>query len=242
MQAIIRSVGLLTLLSALAGLTPGQQQDAKLCGVVVDENGAGIEGAQVVASGVGFNGWGETNPGGTFCVKSAGVFINVRHTGFSPILERVPTTGTPMRLRMVKADASVRAMPDCQSRPNAGRGWIGGGLRINPQGRYRGPVNGEHDTHWYVQKGEQSLHVIDGYAWHAGLPQESLLSASQNISVRGWEFGNIIGLDLSGRSQTGSRWRWIGAPLAVAISYEGASPDEAEYFDRILESVCYTSR
>ena len=133
-------------------------------------------------------------------------------------------------------------MPACQSRPNSARGWIGGGLRIRPQERYRGPVSGEHDTHWYVQKGNQSLHVVDGYAWHAGLPRESVLSASKSIDVRGWEYGNIVGLDLSGVSQTGRRWRWIGAPLADAISYEDAAPADAEYFDRILESACYAAR
>jgi len=133
-------------------------------------------------------------------------------------------------------------MPNCQSRPKSGRGWIGGGLRINPQGRYRGPVSGEHDTHWYVQRGKQSLHVVDGYAWHAGLPLERVLSSSQSIDVRGWEFGRIVGLDLSGISKTGRRWRWIGAPVADAISYGDATAEEAEYFDRILESVCFNSR
>ena len=238
----MRDLGVLTLLGAFGSRIPGQQSHADVCGVVVDDQGAGIEGAQVVASGVGFNGWASTNPGGTFCLKTAGLFINVRHTGFSPILERITAAGMPIRLRLVKANASVRAMPDCRSRPNSGRGWIGGGLRINPQGRYRGPVNGEHDTHWYVRKGNQSLHVVDGYAWHAGLPLENLLSESQSIDVHGWEFGKIVGLDLSGRYQTGRRWRWIGAPVAAAISYEDATPDEAEYFDRILESVCYASR
>ena len=238
----MRVLGVLTLLGGFASRIPGQQSHADVCGVVVDDQGAGIEGAQVVASGVGFNGWASTNPDGTFCLKTAGLFINVRHTGFSPILERITAAGMPIRLRLVKANASVRAMPDCQSRPNSGRGWIGGGLRINPRGRYLGPVNGEHDTHWYVRKGKQSIHVVDGYAWHAGLPLENLLSASQSIDVRGWEFGKIVGLDLSGRYQTGRRWRWIGAPVAHAISYEDATPDEAEYFDRILESVCYASR
>jgi hypothetical protein len=74
------------------------------------------------------------------------------------------------------------------------------------------------------------------------LPLESWLTASESIDVRGWEFGDIVGLDLSGRARTGRRWRWIGAPVADAISYENATPDEAEYFDRILESVCYFSR
>jgi hypothetical protein len=227
-------------LGAFGWRMPGQQSHADICGVVVDEHG-GVEGALVVASGGGFN-WVSTNPDGTFCIKTAGLFINVRHTGFSPILERTPAPDTSIRLRLVKASASVRAMPNCQSRQNSGRGWIGGGLRINPQGRYRGPVNGEHDTHWYVRRGKQSLHIVDGYLWHTGLPPENLLSASKSIDVRGWEFGKIAGLDLSGISQTGRRWRWIGAPVADAISYEDAAPEDAEYFDRILDSICFASR
>jgi hypothetical protein len=219
------------------------QATATVCGVVVDEHGAGIEGAQVVASGVGFNGWATTNPGGTFCLKSAGIFICVRQKGFNPIIVRTPEPGTAIRLRLVKADTNVRAMPDCDSRPNSGRGWIGGGLRINPQGRYRGPVNGEHDTHWYVRKDHQSLHIVDGYAWHAGLPLESLLAESRSFDVRGWEFGdNIIGLDLAGISKDGRRWRWIGAPISDALSYEDATANEADFFDRVLQSVCYAAQ
>jgi hypothetical protein len=57
--------------------------------------------------------------------------------------------------------------------------------------------------------------------------------------VRGWEPGGIVGLDLSGRSKNVLRWRWIGAPVSSALSYEGAAPDDAAYFDRILETVCY---
>ena len=103
-------------------------------------------------------------------------------------------------------------------------------------------MSGEHDTHWYTEKGKQSLHVVNGYAWHAELPLESVLSSSQSIDVRGGEFGRIAGVDLSGISKTGRRWRWIGAPVADAIRYGDAAPEEAEYFDRIPESVCFYSR
>lgn len=78
------------------------------------------------------------------------------------------------------------------------------------------------------------------YAWHAGLPLESLLTESRNFEVRGWEFGNIVGLDIAGVSKDGRHWRWIGAPIADAIGYEDATPDEAAFFDGVLQSICYS--
>jgi hypothetical protein len=88
--------------------------------------------------------------------------------------------------------------------------------------RFSIALQGEHDTHWYVRFGEQTLHIVDGYAWHAGLPLEGLLAGSTSVEVRGWEFGDAVGLDLSGQLSHGRRWRWVGAPLADAVSYEAA--------------------
>jgi len=159
------------------------------------------------------------------------------------VLEPISPGGAPIRLVLAKADASVKPMPNCESLADSGPGWIGGELRIKPPGgSYTGPVNGEHDTHWYVHKQKGSLHVVEGYAWHAGLPLEDLLSASKSLKVRGWDFRTIVGLDLSGELNDGRRWRWIGAPLAAAVSYENASPEVADFFDRILDSVCYAGR
>jgi hypothetical protein len=85
-------------------------------------------------------------------------------------------------------------------------------------------------------------HLLTDTQWHAGLPLESLLTASESLDIRGWEFGDIVGLDLSGRTRTGRRWRWLGAPVSDAISYENAEPQQAEYFDEILKSVCFSGR
>lgn len=242
MPAFIRSLGVLMLLSAFNPKMPGQQPHPTVCGVVVDEHGAGVESALVVASGAGFNGWAESDAAGTFCLKSAGESISVRHAGFNPILKPISVLGTPLRLVLVKADASVKNMPNCQSLTNSGKGWIGGALRINPRGHYRGPVNGEHDAHWYVRRGKQFLHVVDGYAWHSGLPLQGLLSESKSLDVRGWESGKIVGLDLAGQYKDGRRWRWIAAPIAAAVSYEDATPEQADFFDRILETVYFSGR
>lgn len=236
----IVALGVLAAFPAWLGAQPGNQ----LCARVVDKDkdSVGVAGALVVASGVGFLGWAETDSNGSFCLKRAGAFISVRHRGFDPVLVRSSDVRNEGQIRLAKADSAVKSVPRCQSLPTKGRGWIGSGLRIRAPGRYKGPVNGEHDTHWYVHIGKSTLNIVDGYAWHAGLPLESLLTASQSIQVRGWEFDEIVGLDLSGQLEDGRRWRWFGAPVAQAIGYENTPPREAELFDRILETVCFEAR
>ncbi len=229
----------LATLSVFAQVRVGTRE---LNGRVVDQTGAGIADATVVASGVGFNGWASTGPDGSFHLKAAGGFISIRHSGLKARLLKTSELTEPALIGLEAADESVRTMPACSSLSAGGRQWIGGGLKVNPgRSRFKGPVNGEHDSHWYVTFGKDTLHIVDGSAWHAGLPLEERLASSQGISVRSWEFNGIVGLDLSGRTKNGMRWRWLGAPLADAVEYSDATQDSAEYFDRIIETTCFGS-
>jgi hypothetical protein len=92
-----------------------------------------------------------------------------------------------------------------------------------------------------VKIGNDVLHIVDGYAWHAGLPLEDWLTNAQSISVASWESGNIVGLDLSGQTKDGKRWRWLGAPMMTAVEYQGATPESADSFDVIMQSACFGS-
>ncbi len=135
---------------------------------------------------------------------------------------------------------AIRKLTVCRDLRGHARGWIGSGLRVKPpNGSYKGPVHGEHDAHWYIRSGRSTLHIVDGYAWHSGLPLESLLTSSVSLETRGWEFGQIVGLDLAGQTADGRRWRWFGAPISEAISYESATAVEAAEFDRIIDTVCF---
>jgi hypothetical protein len=227
---------------ALSAFAQIQTRWRGLDGRVIDENGAGVAGALVVASGAGFDGWTSTGPDGYFHLKAAGRFISVRHAGLAARLLRTSELTEPVRIALESAGESVRKMPSCDSSPGVHGKWIGGGLRVNPGPRsYKGPVNGEHDSHWYLKAGQDTLHIVHGYAWHSGLPLEEQLASSQNISVGSWEIDNIVGLDLSGTGKDGKRWRWLGAPTADAIEYTDAAQEAANYFDRIIESACFES-
>ena len=144
------------------------------------------------------------------------------------------------RVHMESADDTVRRMKRCSRATGEARAWAGSGLRVHVR-KFKGPISGEHDSHWYVRHGKYWLHLVDGYAWHTGLPPESILVASESITVRGWVFEDIVGIDLSGRSNDGKYWRWFGAPVAEAIEYRGVSRESADYFDAIIETTCFGS-
>jgi len=211
-------------------------------GRVIDQTSVGVANATLVASGVGFNGWASTGPDGSFHLKAAGIFISVRHPGKKAQLLRTSDLIDPVQIELEEAGESARKMPTCGTSSSPGEKWIGGGLKVHPgRNHFKGPVNGEHDSHWYLTFGKGTLHIVDGYAWHAGLPLEERLAGSENTIVRSWEVEELVGLDLSGNTKDGKWWRWIGAPLSDAIEYTDVTHETATYFDRIIESICFGS-
>ena len=221
--------------------TMSQQPPHETKGSIVAIDGIPIGGVLVVTSGKGFAGWATSDADGSFRLPTAGEFISFRHANYNPVLVRSSDLANPIRIQLAPADETLWKLKSCNSLPGKGRGWIGSGLRLNPGGAYK-TGQGEHDSHWYVKRGTDTLHLVDGYAWHAGLPLERILSGSETLSVRGWVFDNIVGLDLSGHTREGKYWRWVGAPVAEAIEYETVSRATADDFDGIVSTLCFGSR
>lgn len=55
--------------------------------------------------------------------------------------------------------------------------------------------------------------------------------------MRSWEYNGTVDLDLSGQTEDGKRWRWLGEPSAE-ISYSGVSKESADSFDSMIETTC----
>jgi len=211
---LIRSLGAVLLLLYL----PTMAQSREMSGFITARDGNPIEGVTVVTSGKGFNGWATSKTDGSFRLSAVGAFVSFRHADYKPVLLQSSDLTAPVHVTLDRSDDTVWKVNSCNSQPDKGLAWIGGELRINPGSSHEGPVYGEHDSHWYVHRGRDRLHVVDGYAWHAGLPLEETLVQSESISIRGWLFEKrIVGLDLSGHNSEGKYWRWVGAPLASAI-------------------------
>lgn len=218
-----------------------QDSKAKI-GFVTTTDGAPIQDVLVIASDQSFGGWGETKEDGSFSLMHAGQFVSFRHPRFKPALVRVSSWSEPLRVQLEPADETMR-LKSCAIRSNNSREWIGVLLRMRRAKKTRGPVHGEHDSHWYVKNGKDTLHVVDGYLWHAGLPPEQTLLESEHITVTGWTSDAMAILDLKGRTTNGTYWRWIGMPLAAAIEYRASSQSSAAYFDGLISaSMCIRSQ
>jgi hypothetical protein len=182
------------------------QGNNSVSGFVTTGNGDPIQGVLVIGSNTGLWGGVTTEADGSFHLSPAGKVISFRHVGYKPVLVRVSSSADPMRVRLEPADDTVRRLEPCASMPNNGKEWVGSGLRIKPPKKAEGPVFGDHDSHWYVRNGKDRLHIVDGYAWHNGLPLEETLVQSENITLRSWTFGENVVLDLSGRTRVGKNW------------------------------------
>jgi hypothetical protein len=73
---------------------------------------------------------------------------------------------------------------------------------------------------------------VGGYSPHA------LKDNSIKWTATKWSCSGIEGGDWRGISPDGRRWRHIGIPLSGFAAYEGLPSKAANYFDRILDTMC----
>ena len=55
---------------------------------------------------------------------------------------------------------------------------------------------------------------------------------------RKWTCNSIHGNDVRGVSVDGRRWRQINIPTSGFAAYEGVGANAADYFDKILDTMC----
>jgi hypothetical protein len=217
--------------------TDAGAQQRKFGGVVSDPSGSPIAGAAILTSGYGFRGWAVSKADGTFELPGFGAFVSFRHEKYKAKLVPSQELTEPVRVSLDPVDEKAWKLQECNETSSSE--WVGLGLRVRVGSGYEGPVYGEHDAHWYVRRKEDWLHIVSGYAWHAGLPLEHKLTESTRLAVRGWYFEQVAGLDITGRNREGKYWRWVGAPVMDAIEYEASSKQVAEAFDRIISTMCF---
>ena len=185
--------------------------------------------------------WAETAADGTFKLKGRIAFLSVRHRRYKPFLSALDEAQKHVEIELASIDKSVWRLPRCRNVSDERSPLIGGGLKVRlPGNRYRGPVSGDHDTHWFIDFSEDySLHIVSGPNWHSGLPLGSWLDESTRFEHRGWVSGDLQGLDVSGETSNGKKWRWVGAMVSDAVSYHDVPAEAAGFFDAVIDTACF---
>jgi hypothetical protein len=95
---------------------------------------------------------------------------------------------------------------------------------------------------YYIGFGKKKNRVwmegIYGPFGSSGKVSEDWLSSSSDIIKRTWKSDKDKGVDIKGKLANGNYWRYIGR-FGEAIHYYNVPKDAAEYFNSIMENLCY---
>lgn len=76
----------------------------------------------------------------------------------------------------------------------------------------------------------------------SGKPTKDYTESSLEVMQKTWVFeGFEEGVDIKGKLKNGNYWRYFGA-FGEAIKYYDVSLEAANYFDSILDGICYQKR
>jgi len=101
--------------------------------------------------------------------------------------------------------------------------------------------SGDHDQTVRVWYQGSLLEMGAGFHWtYTGLPREeevaALVALEERDVITPWD---IPFAEYRGRRADGTRWRFLGY-FGQTIRYETKSGAAAAYFDRIIDSLCWT--
>ena len=80
-----------------------------------------------------------------------------------------------------------------------------------------------------------------GPTWSSGQVSIKLKESSTSFTEINWTFADSKlggGVDAKGKLKNGNFWRYFGIP-GETLKYEDVSKDAAEYFDSIINNICY---
>lgn len=149
-----------------------------------------------------------------------------------------------------------RAIPYCKNSQAREGSYIGGTWKILVPESVHIMVSGDNTVtnvaHGPEHKREW-LTIGGGANWSRGLPQREDLTSStilfdRDLAVEGKvviqpriveqkEYAGIYGVDVKGVFPNGHYWRFVGDAFQT-ISYHDASPEAAEFFNSIIDSMC----
>jgi hypothetical protein len=187
-----------------------------------------------------------TNENGEYHLEHPGAVIHFVRQGFQPVTVVVPQgkSAVDITLGTSKSPLVIRA---CE-KPQPGKrriGWGKSGLQFDVPEDGTEIVGGKPDVD-YVRYGVRRrgakayLQLWFGPDAMSRDPDDSEFINSTTFQQRNVvrPDGAEAGLDSSGRSGDGSSWRQTAVAFEGGAIYKAAVPDDSDFFDRIINSLC----
>jgi hypothetical protein len=244
------------LLFALAGLpnsfAQNQVPESTITGKVLGPAGRPLADVQVTGCHHNAGGGYETRSArtdaeGQFRIDEVGPVTFFRVQGYKPEI-RISESSRPMEVVLQDGIESERPVDKCGPLKRGYRSF-GSSLRIAvPRSARIKRTVGDDTWEDQISIGENpgaQLMVWEGPGnynpapiLYSRFPNEDWILNSSTYSERTIvNQGNIVGIDTSGVTKAGKRWRWVEVQLGV-IYYQNATDGAAEILDQILSSAC----
>jgi hypothetical protein len=226
------------------------QGDQPMNGTVTTRDGQGLAGANVWGSATCCPSKSEsatTDKDGHFHLERPGTVVHISKEGFQPRTFVVEPGNAEARSIMEPA-ADNLALPSCKE-PTRGTSPIASGT---PGVRYAVPkhdaevIFGKFDVDYVrhlvkPKQGGSALEIWFGVYAMSPEPEDGFFIDSEQFSQRNVMVAGIglVGIDSRGQLRSGRRWRQTTIAGTGGSVYRYATPEEAQLFDRIVDSACW---
>lgn len=209
-----------------------------LTGTVTDAAGKPIAGVRVTS-------WpsedSRTDASGHYTLSKPRDLVRFSLAGYRPVTKTLNSLMAPVVLQV--APERPRALPACSEATKADKRQADMSLRVNLP-RF-GKIKSANDAdNRVVAMGfhvDWMMHGV-GANWSFGMPE--LKQWKQLVTVEERDItvddAQVMIADYSGMLQDGSHYRFIGI-LGESFSYIDATMDSAEYFDKLLDTMCWNA-
>jgi hypothetical protein len=206
-------------------------------GIVTSATGAPLEGALVSSLPWDHT---KTDAEGRFLLQRPRTLARFSAPGYRPVTKTVADLPTTIALEALGEPAWTP--------PLCGRPVQKNDLDIDTAMRFALPkgakVRRGHDIDYVCASVHHRGGLLSwgaGPHWSAGLPVESefrsVVAPAERDVKTPWD--DVTAAEYRGTRADGTRWRFIGL-FGQTIEYEAKTAAAAEYFDRILDSLCWT--
>ena len=222
-------------------ITSWMGSSSQISGTVVSKLGEPISGVRIRGRADNQYTLATTDEKGNFDILQPGKIIFLQALGYRPVVLVLNKPITHINVEMEEASISEFKVPTCLL-PEHSRDYIGHAFMLRPpQGAITvaGKGSGDLSHTIYYQSAQNSESLV--YYWSStalGIPDDDWILGAKNFSIHSFRFGQYFGIDIRGISKDGKHWRFLGDFGGMEISYRNASKEAADYFDKIIGSLC----